>query len=242
MEVLAKRLKWLREQKRLTQKEVAAEIGMSLNGLQKIEGNERNPKLDVLINIAKLFNVSTDFLLGLDNANNRLQSIKHEIIKAKARYEESELKLKHFLDKADDLRRKIKAANMVIVSNDNKTDFEKEVFVKMQDRINDLNEIIENRTDVEKIHRQSKEDYHYWLCKYITTLSELPIVTILDDEVLNSVKPLSFELTLSPNGKYDLEIVSEIEGFLGYIVEEAPMEQVNVLRDIYESIFIEVLK
>lgn len=68
MEVLAKRVKWLRERKRLGQKEVAAEIGLSLSGYQKIEYNERDPKLEVLINLTEFFKVSSDFLLGLSDS------------------------------------------------------------------------------------------------------------------------------------------------------------------------------
>jgi transcriptional regulator with XRE-family HTH domain len=76
MEVLAARLKWIRESKRLGQKEVASEIGISLNGLQKFEYNESNPKIDTLIKMARYFEVSTDFLLGLNDETNELSKIR----------------------------------------------------------------------------------------------------------------------------------------------------------------------
>lgn len=67
MEVLAERLKWLREKKRLGQKEVAVNVSVTLSGYQKIEYNESNPKIDTLIRFANYFGVSSDFLLGLSD-------------------------------------------------------------------------------------------------------------------------------------------------------------------------------
>jgi transcriptional regulator with XRE-family HTH domain len=83
MEVLAARLKWLRESKRLGQKEVASEIGISLNGLQKFEYNESNPKIDTLIKVARYFEVSTDFLLGLNDETDELSKLRKNFVKYK---------------------------------------------------------------------------------------------------------------------------------------------------------------
>jgi transcriptional regulator with XRE-family HTH domain len=69
MEILAARLKWLREKERYSQSEVAKKINMSQSGYHKVEAGERDPKLDVLVNLAKLFKVTTDFLLGLTDDN-----------------------------------------------------------------------------------------------------------------------------------------------------------------------------
>lgn len=72
--IISKRLKWLRSVNRYTQKEIAVEIGLTLNGYQKIEYGEREPKIEGLIGLANFYNVSTDFLIGLDDHTADLQA------------------------------------------------------------------------------------------------------------------------------------------------------------------------
>ena len=63
----ADKLKMLRKSHNLTQAELSKKlyISPSLVGLYEI--NERVPSYDVLIRMARLFNVSTDYLLGISN-------------------------------------------------------------------------------------------------------------------------------------------------------------------------------
>lgn len=64
------RLKQLRIEKNLTQKQLAAKTGTSERGLQNYEMGIRNPAYDVLIALADYFDVSLDFLTGRnDNPN-----------------------------------------------------------------------------------------------------------------------------------------------------------------------------
>ena len=79
MEVLASRLKWLRENNRFSQKEIAEKIGMSLNGYQKQENGSRDPKLDVLIKFAEIYNETVDFLLGITDVPNTLKKEKESL-------------------------------------------------------------------------------------------------------------------------------------------------------------------
>ncbi|MFO1442887.1 helix-turn-helix transcriptional regulator [Bacillus sp. Bva_UNVM-123] len=79
MKILAERLKWLREKNRFGQKEVAANIGITLSGYQKIEYNETNPKIDTLIELARFFKVSSDFLLGISDYTEDLQYLSEEL-------------------------------------------------------------------------------------------------------------------------------------------------------------------
>lgn len=88
MEVLAERLKWLREKHRYAQKEVAGKIGVTASGYQKMEYNEANPKIDTLIKIAEMYSVSTDFLLGLSDEDDELLKIKHDLIIAERIFEQ----------------------------------------------------------------------------------------------------------------------------------------------------------
>jgi len=58
-----KRLKQLRNQRRLTQKEVAARIGLQLSQFNKYESGMHVPPAEKLIQLAELFATTTDYLL-----------------------------------------------------------------------------------------------------------------------------------------------------------------------------------
>ena len=61
------RIKELRIAKGLTQAELGKRIGMTTSAVSSYEVSERQPSYDVLMKIAQLFNVTTDFLLGVGN-------------------------------------------------------------------------------------------------------------------------------------------------------------------------------
>lgn len=60
-------IKIAREQARMQQKECADAIGVTLRAWQGYEQGIREPKFETLCNIANLFGVSTDYLLGRDS-------------------------------------------------------------------------------------------------------------------------------------------------------------------------------
>lgn len=60
-------LKRLRLNAGITQKQLADKIGISKNAVSYYEQSLRCPSSDILIKIARVFHVSADFLLGLDN-------------------------------------------------------------------------------------------------------------------------------------------------------------------------------
>lgn len=60
------RIKSLRTEKRLTQKQLANQIGVAVSAVSSYESGSRYPSYEVLINLAKTFHVSTDYLLGLN--------------------------------------------------------------------------------------------------------------------------------------------------------------------------------
>lgn len=64
MQILAKRLKELRESRRIYQKEMAEILDLSFRGYQDYETNKSEPKLKTLIAIADYFQVSIDYLVG----------------------------------------------------------------------------------------------------------------------------------------------------------------------------------
>lgn len=60
----AERLQKARQQKNLTQKEVAAYLQMTERSYQHYEGNQRRPNYETLVAIADYLDVTTDYLLG----------------------------------------------------------------------------------------------------------------------------------------------------------------------------------
>ena len=60
-------LKTLRLQNGLTQAQVAQNLGVTKSVISAYETGLRLPSYDILINISKIFRVSTDYLLGLEN-------------------------------------------------------------------------------------------------------------------------------------------------------------------------------
>lgn len=65
------RLKKLRKQNNLTQVKLARKINVTKSVVSAYENDLRLPSFTTLISIAKTFNVTTDFLLGVDNAENK---------------------------------------------------------------------------------------------------------------------------------------------------------------------------
>ena len=58
------RLVLLRKSNNLTQKQLAAETGLSELAIQHYEAQRRKPAFDVLLALADYFNVSLDYLVG----------------------------------------------------------------------------------------------------------------------------------------------------------------------------------
>ena len=66
------RLKLLRAEKQVTQKEVAAALQMTERSYQRIEAAEVKPSFDTLIALADYFDVSLDYLVGRSDNPRRL--------------------------------------------------------------------------------------------------------------------------------------------------------------------------
>ena len=64
MQTLAKRLKGLRENRRVYQREIADHLGLSFRGYQNYETGQSEPKIATLIAIADYYQVSIDYLVG----------------------------------------------------------------------------------------------------------------------------------------------------------------------------------
>jgi transcriptional regulator with XRE-family HTH domain len=63
---LGKRLKQLRKENNLTQKQLASQIGVQNAVISFYEVGERYPSPEVLVKLASTLHVTTDYLLGID--------------------------------------------------------------------------------------------------------------------------------------------------------------------------------
>ena len=61
------RLKQLREKHNLSQSQVAKRLGITRAAISSYENNISLPSVNVLAELALLYRVSTDYMLGLDN-------------------------------------------------------------------------------------------------------------------------------------------------------------------------------
>jgi hypothetical protein len=67
-----RRLRDLREDHDLTQKELAKLLSFTTSAYSKIERGERTLTAEVLIDLSNFYNVSTDYLLGITDYPNKI--------------------------------------------------------------------------------------------------------------------------------------------------------------------------
>lgn len=79
--MFAKRLRDLRESKNLQQKDLAKELNVLEATVSMWETGKRVPYSEMLIKIARFFNVSIDYLLGFDDLN---KSTSDDLLKKEA--------------------------------------------------------------------------------------------------------------------------------------------------------------
>lgn len=65
MNIFSERIKELRLEKNLSQKELGEELNLSPTTITKWERGDRVPNIDIFIMLAKYFNCSIDYLVGL---------------------------------------------------------------------------------------------------------------------------------------------------------------------------------
>lgn len=66
---LADRIKSLRERANLTQSEIARQLGISRSGVNAWEMGLSVPSTQYIVELAKKYGVSTDYLLGMENTS-----------------------------------------------------------------------------------------------------------------------------------------------------------------------------
>ena len=68
-----RRIRDLREDRDMTQKEVAEILGMSQTGYSKYETGENDIPTNILIRLARLYNTSIDYILGETDISKRYE-------------------------------------------------------------------------------------------------------------------------------------------------------------------------
>ena len=68
---LYERIRILRKERGITQKEAAAGLGIGYRAYQCYELDQRYPDIHGLVNIAEFFGVSLDYLVGLTDVRER---------------------------------------------------------------------------------------------------------------------------------------------------------------------------
>ncbi|OCS90802.1 helix-turn-helix domain-containing protein [Caryophanon latum] len=97
--ILGERLKELREQKRLNQKEVSAALGLTNYQLSRYENGASKPTPEQINMFADYYRVSADYLLGRSNKPTMQEGVANE---AQANLSEQQQEVLNFFLKLDD--------------------------------------------------------------------------------------------------------------------------------------------
>lgn len=70
---MVRNLKYLREKRGLSQSQLADELGVTQQSVNKYENHTTEPDIEMLIRIAKFFDTSVDFLVGNTNIERKYE-------------------------------------------------------------------------------------------------------------------------------------------------------------------------
>ena len=68
--IFSTRIRELREKRGLSMEQLAKQLGITKSRVNMWENNGTVPRMNILLEVAKYFNVSTDYLLGNDDSSN----------------------------------------------------------------------------------------------------------------------------------------------------------------------------
>lgn len=72
---MIKRLKELRQKKKISQQQLADIIGVSQQSVNKYENHNVEPDISLLIELADFFNTSVDYLIGHSEINRKYEAV-----------------------------------------------------------------------------------------------------------------------------------------------------------------------
>lgn len=81
--ILSIRIKELRKERKWSQKELGEKVDVSESFISKVESGKKQPSREVTAKIAEVFNITTDFLLGLSDEEelNEMLDLKFKAMK-----------------------------------------------------------------------------------------------------------------------------------------------------------------
>ncbi len=97
--MIGKRLKKIRENRKISQEEIANVLGIKKITYFKYESGEINIPIPKLIEIARYFETTPNYLLGFDEIEFEEKKKKEEIYKERALVKDQEEKMEFFLKK-----------------------------------------------------------------------------------------------------------------------------------------------
>lgn len=113
MSVFAPRLKWLRESKSMTQKDVAEKISISQQFYGRFEKGTGQPNIETLVKLPEILGESLDFILGATDETKQIIDLKLAVThftdvinRAKLQLDMSENMIKSF--SGEDLEKRFK--------------------------------------------------------------------------------------------------------------------------------------
>ena len=98
---LAENIKTFRKERKMTQEQLAEAMGVTVGAVYKWESQQSNPDLNLIIELADLFEVSTDVLLGYEWRNGSMGAALDRIIgyRQRAQYDEGVIESEKALKK-----------------------------------------------------------------------------------------------------------------------------------------------
>lgn len=90
MSAIGEKIKTLRKERKLTQKELAHKIGVTASTVTKYENGQLEPKIEVLNKIATNFNISVSTLIEDNNSKKEL-CIKHRLLSLRESFNNEEI-------------------------------------------------------------------------------------------------------------------------------------------------------
>lgn len=222
MEILGKRLKWLRNKERYSQKELADMIGMTPSGYQKIENDERDPKLDVLVKLCDIFNVSADFMLGRENNIRYLDKLHEKIIETEQRLAENNVRNHEHLKYIDSLRvQMIEAAKELGLAD--------KVTIQLSES---LDRNLERYTAMQSTLLEVERDRYELFKEYLSQFLDIPDAIGKEDPLLYKYIPYTAHIQPDIFDEYSIHIHGEGFGGFGHYGNFKTVEEAEGYKDI----------
>lgn len=163
MDIFAQRLKWLREKKGMTQKEVAESMGISQQYYGRIEKGQGQPNLEALSKVVTLFDEPLEFLLGNYHFDVHGRMLASFLRQKKRVLDRKEQRLREFLDfiKNEDINNEeLKDRISKILLSNRKGGSEKENYLKAKQHFVDYAKTIPGLGEIDEEYIESIYDFH----------------------------------------------------------------------------------